>query len=107
MAENHRHAAGQNRYEVYEVLANDQAQEPSLRFTCSSLAAAIDLALDYLRLDDPLRCEIALLEIVRVDPVGREALWTYSSSRLADEREDPISVWGFDPARNWRLPASA
>jgi hypothetical protein len=104
MAENDRHAAGRNRYEVFEVLENDPKARPSLRFTCDRLADAIDLALDYLRLDDPLRSEISALEILKVGAVGREVVWTYNRSQVTDRRESLMSVWGFDPTRPWRLP---
>jgi hypothetical protein len=107
MAENDRHAAGRKQYEVYEVLQNDATAKPSLRFSCDDLAAAIDLALDYLRLDDPLRCEIATLEIVDADAVGREVVWSYSRSQVPDRSDSLTSLLGFDPGRRWQLPASA
>jgi hypothetical protein len=107
MAENHRHAAGRKPYEVYEVLENDTGAPPSLRFGCDDLGSAIDLALDYLRLDDPERCQIATLEIVKVGPAGREVVWSYSRNHVADRCDSLTSLWGFDPSRRWQLPASA
>ena len=106
MAENDRHAAGRKPYEVYEVLENDPTGEPTLRFACDELADAIDLALDYLRLDDPHRCEIAALEIVRAGTGPRDVVWSYSRSQVADRSVSLTSVWGFDPTRRWQLPAS-
>jgi hypothetical protein len=53
MVEDTRHAAGHTTYEVHEILEGEPAVDLGLRFSSCDFSDAIELALDYLRPEDP------------------------------------------------------
>jgi hypothetical protein len=106
MVEDTRHAAGHTTYEVHEILEGDPAVDLGLRFSSADFSDAIELALDYLRPEEPSGREISALEIVKVEGDRREVVWSYSRSGAPASHEDLIRLWGADPTQSWNVPPS-
>jgi hypothetical protein len=105
MAGDLRHAAGDSRYEVHEVLPGSPALDLGTRYESADFGAAVDFAFDYLERRDPRReGAVGALEIVRVEDSGRETVWSYDHSRSNDLPRDSVGVWGFDVTRPWQGP---
>jgi hypothetical protein len=105
MADHLRHAAGQARYEVHEVLDGSHRVSLGLRFESADFEAALDFAFEYLETRDPgRRGAVEALEIARVRGLERETVWAYSRSASGGLARDPVGVWGFDVTRPWRSP---
>jgi hypothetical protein len=104
MAETLSHAAGQERYEVREFL-DGQALGPEVRHECRDYVQAVEFAFEFLQRRDPSREGIvSALEVVKVDGVHRETVWSYDHARETS-RLDPVRKWGFDVTRTWSGPA--
>jgi hypothetical protein len=105
MAQNARHAAAHDRYEVHEVLGGEPALDLGLRFETVNFAAAVDFAFDYLERRDPGRQGVVnALEIVRVVGPRRETVWNYSHAQSRSIARDLVGVWGFHPGGGWSSP---
>ena len=98
------HAAGQERYEVREVL-DGQALGPEVRHECQDYVQAVEFAVEFLQRRDPRREGVVhALEVVRVDGWHRETVWSYDHDSERG-RQDPVRKWGYDVTRSWSGPA--
>ena len=69
------HAAGQERYEVREILEG-QALGNEVRHECRDYVQAVEFAFEFLQRRDPGREGIVhALEVVKVDGRHRETVW--------------------------------
>ena len=104
MANDARHAADGQRYEVHEALEGEPPVDLGLRFQTTSLGVAVDFAFDYLERRDPQReGVVSVLEVVHVEGSKRETVWRYSHAP-AESHGDPTRFWGFDVTRHWSGP---
>jgi len=98
------HAAGQERYEVREYLEG-RALGPEVRHECRDYVQAVEFAFEFLQRRDPRREGLVdALEVVKVDGLRRETVWSYDHAHEA-ARTDPVRKWGFDVTRTWSGPA--
>jgi len=108
MADDLRHAAGQPRFEVHELIEGEPVVDLGLRFECSDYLRAVDFAVDFIDANDPSRTgQVSALEITKVCDGRREQVWNYSSSSSPTAATDLVRHWGFDVTRSWSLPPSA
>jgi hypothetical protein len=97
------HAAGQERYEVREILEG-QAFGHEVRHECRDYVQAVEFAFEFLQRRDPGREGIvSALEVVKVDGYRRETVWSYDHAHETT-RLDPVRKWGFDVTRTWSGP---
>jgi hypothetical protein len=107
MAEDVRHAAGQAKYEVREILDGDAWLDMGILYRCGDYAEAVDFAFDYLARRDPRRTgAVGGLQVIEDDRGRRETVWTYDPAEQ-DSRPDPVQVFGFDVTRRWSLPTAS
>jgi hypothetical protein len=98
------HAAGQERYEVREILEG-QALGHEVRHECRDYVQAVEFAFEFLQRRDPSREGVVhALEVVKVDGRHRETVWSYDHDR-EQARLDPVRKWGYDITRSWSGPA--
>jgi hypothetical protein len=105
MAEQERHAAELERFEVREALEGEPLVDLGLRFETADAGDAVDFAFEYLARRDPHREGIvSALEIVRVAGDERETVWSYTHSRASANARNLTGIWGFDVTRPWSGP---
>jgi hypothetical protein len=98
------HAAGQERYEVREILEG-RALGPEVRHECRDYVQAVEFAFEFLQRRDPSRSGlVSALEVVKVAGGRRETVWSYDHAQDTS-RPDPVRKWGYDVTRTWSGPA--
>jgi hypothetical protein len=108
MVKSVRHAAGQQAYQVREILEGGPALDLGVRFESEDFGAALDFAFDFLQKRDPRReGAVKGLEIVRVQGSTSQSVWSYSHACATVASRDLMGVWGFDVTRQWHSPYRA
>lgn len=99
MAPGQRHAAGRNDRRFAVQVLDGHAPPRGLADGLPDFFAAVDVAVEWLDREDPLRIGQARLAIVETRADGAEQeVWTYPPSRQRSAGQELVELFGFNPA---------